>query len=125
MVELLGNLDRDGSRSAYRTHELMHFPALGDEWGLVTDEALHSGMSVIVSRAAQSAEELVQHRVSGWSYDVSDENALGQCLSEYVALSIPERIAMRRAARASVCDRTPAVAAQELLKVITSVNRRR
>jgi len=58
-VEMLGNVPYGDMASIYRACDLLVFPTLDDVWGLVVNEALHSGLPVIASEYAGCAEELL------------------------------------------------------------------
>lgn len=51
-------------------------PALQDQWGLVVNEAMASGLPVLVSRRAGCAQDLVRDGVEGFTFDPQDEGAL-------------------------------------------------
>jgi glycosyltransferase involved in cell wall biosynthesis len=47
-------------------------PALQDQWGLVVNEAMASGLPVLVSRGCGCASELVENGVNGFVFDPTD-----------------------------------------------------
>ncbi len=113
-VDFRGNCDSSQIQAAYRDHELMWFPTLGDEWGLVVDEAMHSGLVVIGSDKAQSCETLIQPLHSGYRYDPADERTLETALDDWAARSSEQRMQMRQAARLAVAQRTPQTSAEQI-----------
>jgi glycosyltransferase involved in cell wall biosynthesis len=56
------------------------FPTLGDTWGLVVNEAMASGLPVLVSKACGCAPDLVQEGVNGFIFDPYDIPGLAQLL---------------------------------------------
>ena len=136
VVKLHGHCEPDDIQKHYRDNDLMLFPTLGDEWGLVVDESLHSGLPVIGSIHAQSVEMTIQTDVNGWHYDPSQcedprnenqgragecKNSLMNALDRFISLTPTEIRTMRRAARDSVATRTPANSADQLVNGIKSV----
>ncbi|MCC9641528.1 glycosyltransferase family 4 protein [Rhodopirellula sp. JC740] len=117
-VRCLGNCTAEQIRDAYRDHEVMFFPTRGDEWGLVVDEALHSGLVVIGNPRAQAVGTLVKDGVNGWICPVDDTASLGSALTTFSVMSGDERMTMREQARSSVSDRTPEHAADQITAVI-------
>lgn len=117
-IRLLGNCTRKQLWDLYRSSTLMLFPTLGDEWGLVVDEAMHSGIVVIGSIFAQSTEVLVQDESTGWRYDPNDTESLHQSLSAWATLDLQGRAEMGRTAREAVASRTPDAAASQLIRII-------
>jgi len=51
-------------------------PSLIDQWGLVVNEGMASGLPVIVSRGCGSAKTLVQEGENGWTFEPGDDEAL-------------------------------------------------
>ena len=103
----------------YRDNDVLLFPTLADEWGLVVDEALHSGLPVIGSVHSQASQTLIDDGVNGWTYDPENANALSALLDQFVSLSPQDYDRIRQATRPSVVDRTPIVSAKELATAIS------
>ncbi len=64
-------------------------PSHSDPWGLVVNEGMASGLSVIVSRGC-GASALVQDGVNGWVFEPGDAGALAQLLRRVGGLSTDE-----------------------------------
>ncbi|TWU04403.1 glycosyltransferase family 4 protein [Stieleria varia] len=127
-VELIlhGHCDPDEIRQHYGANDVMLFPTLGDEWGLVVDEALFSGLAVIGSCHSQAATTLLQSGVNGYLYDPEFIESLGLALSRYVTLTPEQRQEMSQRARLSVRGRTPQASADQfVLAVGNAIARRR
>ncbi len=112
LIELLGHQSSSELRAIYRQHELMLFPTLGDEWGLVVDEAMMSGLVVIGSRYAQSCETLIhgsqnERAANGQLYDPLQTGELSKKLDWWLGLSAAEKLNMREQARRDSMARTP------------------
>jgi 1,2-diacylglycerol 3-alpha-glucosyltransferase len=60
-----------------------------EQWGLVVNEAIASGLPVIVSERCGCVPELVQN--NGFSFDPTDEHALASLLLQMASLSNDER----------------------------------
>jgi glycosyltransferase involved in cell wall biosynthesis len=84
---------------------LVH-PSTTEQWGLVVNEAMASGLPVIVSKTCGCAPDLVTNGVTGFDFDPYDEAALTRAL---LTVAAPEfdRAAMSRAARARIADWGP------------------
>jgi glycosyltransferase involved in cell wall biosynthesis/peptidoglycan/xylan/chitin deacetylase (PgdA/CDA1 family) len=117
-IIFLGNVSAEKLRPVYEQVDLFALPTLADEWGLVTDEALWSGLPVLGSIYAQSVLDLIEPGTNGWSYDPLQPEDLERALTQ--ALETPrERLSlMRKAARASISQRTPAFAADCFLQAV-------
>jgi hypothetical protein len=117
-VDWRGNCDAQQIRDAYRDHEIMFFPTRGDEWGLVVDEALHSGLVVIGNDRAQAVVTLIRDGFNGWVTDMDDAGSLAHAINSYATLDASERLKMRQRARESVVDRTPENAADQITTLV-------
>ena len=124
-LDLPGHCDPEELRRYYEEFPVLLFPTLGDEWGLVVDEAMASGMAVIGSRYSQAAETLIANGRNGWTYDPLHDDSLGKQLDRWLEMSPAERLVMREHAREDVAHRTPAAAAQELVHAIQACHARR
>jgi glycosyltransferase involved in cell wall biosynthesis len=99
-------------------HGVMVFPTLADEWGLVVDEALHSGLPVVSSEYAQATLELVIDAQNGWRFrpDVDDE--FYDAIDRMMRVDLAELDRMAARGRAGVAERTPAWAGERLAEVV-------
>lgn len=55
--------------AVYAAHGIFVFPTLADEWGVVVNEAMASGLPVIGSVRSQAVQELVTPGESGFTFD--------------------------------------------------------
>ncbi|MEO1618742.1 MAG: glycosyltransferase family 4 protein [Planctomycetota bacterium] len=138
-----GHCDPDQIRSAYRESDVLLFPTLTDEWGLVVDEAMHSGLPVIGSIHSQAATTLISAGENGVLYDPECEDP---ATSESLAVAMngwywgetepaanaarrprsrEEHFEARQAARHHVRTRTPETSASQLIQAIESAMHRR
>lgn len=70
-----------------------------DQWGLVVNEAMAAGLPVLVSRACGCAADLIEHGVSGWTFDPADPEALAALMHTAERQTPTWREAMTSAAR--------------------------
>ena len=78
-----------------------------EQWGLVVNEAMASGLPVIVSNRCGCVAELVQEGINGFSFDPSDQAQLALRLTTMSALSVEEREKMGQASREIVRQFAP------------------
>ncbi|MFK8113741.1 MAG: glycosyltransferase family 4 protein [Rubripirellula sp.] len=114
-----GFCDADAIRLHYTSNDLMLFPTFCDEWGLVVDESLMSGLPVIGSCNAQSVTTLIRDGVNGHVYDPEVAPSLGEALDSLARLSSEDLHQMRVQARASVASRTAAASADQFAEAVS------
>lgn len=122
-LELVGPLAHAQLAAVYGEADLLCFPTLADEWGLVVNEAMAHGLPVLGSVYSQAVEELVEPGLTGWTFrpDHGDEmyDAIDQALS-----ASPARLnEMGARARQRVERLTPECAADGFVDVIARVCR--
>lgn len=62
-----------------------------EQWGLVVNEAMASGLPVIVSNRCGCAPDLVRDEVNGWTFDPFDTEGLATLLSRLASMPDSER----------------------------------
>lgn len=78
-----------------------------EQWGLVVNEAMASGLPVIVSNRCGSAADLVQNGVNGFAFDPYDVEALTAAMTQLSSLPAAELEAMSQASRKLVGEWGP------------------
>jgi len=96
-------------------------PSLMDEWGLVVNEAMASGLVVLGSIYSQAAIEMVRHGENGWLIDPLDRASMDAALDELYAAPLEKLASMRIAARERALQITPQGAAARLYSTINMV----
>jgi len=120
-LEIIPNLTPKELAFAYQSHGAALHPTLADEWLMVVNESLHSGLIMIGSRYAQAVETVVRDGENGYAFDPLIAGDLEQKLDQYFSLSDQQIPGMRQNAIASVRERTPAWAADGAVRAIQSV----
>ena len=65
----MGYAAHDSLPTIYGSAGALVLPSLFDEWGLVVNEAMASGLPVLGSRYSQAVEEMVTDGRTGWCFD--------------------------------------------------------
>ena len=117
-LQLLGNIEADQLRENYGAADIGVFPSLADEWGLVVNESLGSGLPLLSSSLAQATEGLVEDGKNGWVFDPVDRPSMDSALDQ--ALETPGRQLdeMSRHAVQAVRHITPEFAADCFQKIV-------
>lgn len=98
----------------YAAGGVLVFPTLGDEWGLVVNEALAAGLPVLGSTFSPAVEELVRPGYNGWTFTPHDVASIAAALERVLATAAADLDHMRHAARESVRQLTPDSAAARI-----------
>lgn len=124
-IEFLGHCDPESLRDHYAHSSVLLFPTLGDEWGLVVDEAMHSGLCVLASVHSQAATTLIDNGTHGFLYDPEESGSFCRAMDRLVGTQPQELFRIATAARSRVSDRTAQTSARQLLHAIKSAHARR
>lgn len=74
-------------------------PSTREPWGLVVNEAMASGLPVLVSDRCGCADDLVEHGGNGFVFDPGQENELADCMLRMNAMSRDEHSRMGERSR--------------------------
>jgi glycosyltransferase involved in cell wall biosynthesis len=96
---------------------IMH--SLGDTWGLAVNEAMASGLPVLVSKACGCAPDLVQEEVNGFTFDPYDVEGMAQLL-RYVSSGVVDLSAMGEASKRIIAGWGLETYAQNLLQAVAA-----
>ena len=109
-----GAVPYDDMPAYYAQCDLLAFPSLLDEWGLVVNEAMAAGLPVLGSVLAQAVTELVEDGQTGWTFDPSDPAAMRQAIERALDTPPDRMAAMRALARRRIARLTPESAAARI-----------
>jgi 1,2-diacylglycerol 3-alpha-glucosyltransferase len=99
------------------------FPSLGDTWGLAINEAMASGLPVLVSKACGCAPDLVQEGVNGFIFDPYDIPGLAQLMLN-MSSGACDLAAMGDASRKIIRNWSLETYAQNLFKAVEAGGQR-
>ncbi|MEM6690577.1 MAG: glycosyltransferase, partial [Planctomycetota bacterium] len=121
-LRMRGNQPAERLADFYRACDWFWFPTMGDEWGLVVDEALHWGRPVLGSVHSQAATTLIQPGMNGFLYDpeAADSNSLSHAMDRIFETSLQQWSSPMRRSQIieSVRVRTPRRSAEQLAVAI-------
>lgn len=106
-VQLPGFIHYDSLPAYYGLATALVMPSITDQWGLVVNEAMASGLPVLVSNGSGAAQDLVAHGTNGYTFNPSrTEELAGQmaALSEAPAARLAQ---MGAASQAIIEGYTP------------------
>lgn len=121
-IEFLGHLDGEGMTLALRSNSIYVFPTLGDEWGMVVNEALSAGLPVLASEHAQASERLIREGSNGWLFDPTCPESLASSLDRALSTDHETLGQMAQNARRSVESWTPTAIAKAMASALLIIS---
>ena len=120
-LRFLGNVAYKDLSQIYAQAGILVFPTLADEWGLVVNEAMATGLPVLGSIYSQAVEELVVDGVTGWTFHPDQVDEMYMALDRALSTPIEELDRMRATERDRIQHLTPEFVAERLLQAIRYV----
>ncbi|GAB5537189.1 MAG: glycosyltransferase family 4 protein [Rubricoccaceae bacterium] len=117
-VAFAGHVGLDDMPSWYRQAGAFVLPSHKDTWGLVVNEAMASGLPVLVSTGAGCARDLVDEGVNGYRFSPDDPDELAKHLETLATSSPQARDQMGAASREIIAQYSPEAFADGLWKAI-------
>ena len=114
-----GNVSYDAMPGYYAQCDLLAFPSLLDEWGLVVNEAMAAGLPVLGSVLAQAVGELVEEGNTGWVFDPTEPGAMLDAITRALDTPPDRLVAIGAAARRRIDAVTPQRAAERIIDALT------
>jgi glycosyltransferase involved in cell wall biosynthesis len=117
-LRLLGSVDYNEIQKLYQQHDIYLFPTLGDEWGVVVNEAMASGTPVLGSVYSQAVDELVVENETGWTFQPNDEESFFSALSKALGCSSEKLYKMGEECNHTIRKFTAEAVAKEIKKAL-------
>jgi 1,2-diacylglycerol 3-alpha-glucosyltransferase len=92
-------------------------PSTSEPWGLVVNEAMASGLPVIVSQSCGCAEDLVEENGNGMLFDPASDHELAGCLSSLACSSAQKLKAMGERSLEIISRFSPEAWAAEVVRI--------
>ncbi len=102
----------------YDCADIAVLPTLGDEWGVVINEALVAGRPVLGSVHSQAVSELIREGENGWTWDPEEQGSLYKALSRTFCLKPVDLQKMSDVCKTSAAAISPEVVSARVLKAL-------
>jgi glycosyltransferase involved in cell wall biosynthesis len=122
-LRLMGNVEYEKLPDIYRQADILVFPTLADEWGVVVNEAMAMGVPVMGSIYSAAVQELVTDGATGWKFTPTEEQSILGCIDRVMRTPSVQLTKMRDAAAEAVRMLTPEAAADSVVRAVASVHR--
>jgi hypothetical protein len=117
-IEMAGQVLRDEVAPYYRDSDIFAFPTEGDEWGVVINEAMSSGLPILGSIYSGAVIELVKEKYNGWRFDSNSPSEVYDALDKCFQTTPQELVMMSRNSRDEIGKLTPQTAAQTIVELM-------
>jgi hypothetical protein len=107
--------------ATYAQAGIFAFPSLADEWALVVNEALASGLPVLGSVYSQAVDELTIDGITGWHFRPDHPAEMLESLNRALTTSEDQLHRMRVAGRQRALQLTPEYVADRIVDVVCHV----
>jgi glycosyltransferase involved in cell wall biosynthesis len=122
-VEFTGFCQGAELAAQYAAADYLVFPSLSDEWGLVVNEALASGLPVVGSVYSQAVNELIRDGANGWLFRPDCPGQLAGILDSLDTIDAGTRRRMQTSAIASARVASPGRIADLFAEAIVAPSR--
>lgn len=116
-VQFFGFQPYDSIPAWYARAACLILPSVSEPWGLVVNEAMASGLPLIVSDRCGCADNLVEDGRNGYLFPAKDADSLTKCMITFDALSEADRRAMGRRSQEIIARFTPETWADAALRL--------
>jgi 1,2-diacylglycerol 3-alpha-glucosyltransferase len=120
LVQLAGFREGEDLVRHYAYASGFVLPSTREPWGLVVNEAMASGLPVIVSTRCGCSDELVEHGGNGFIFDPAREEELVDCMLRMSAMSDEERARMGQRSREIIANYSLERWASEVVRLVES-----
>ncbi len=120
-VQAFARVNQEALVEYYDAADIFAFPTLGDEWGVVVNEALIAGRPILGSIHSQAVSELVTEGSNGWLWDPEEEGSLYNAFTRLFKCTPEELKLMSTNAKESVVRVSPSVISSTILDGLSEV----
>ena len=119
-VRFLGHTAYEAVPALMAQCQVLVYPTLADEWGMVVNEAMAGGLLVAGSIYSQAANEMIQDGMNGFLFDPLCTNSVSNLLDKLWSLTPDALKKMRYAARLTAQTWSPQWSASRFAAAISS-----
>lgn len=119
-IHFMGHKSVEELLPCYAFAGALVLPSTREPWGLVVNEAMASGLPVIVSSRCGCAEDLVADGVNGFVFDPAREHDLARSLAAMERLSPAAAADMAACSRARIATYSPQNFGREIARIARS-----
>jgi glycosyltransferase involved in cell wall biosynthesis len=116
-----GARSHDTLPAIYASSDVFVLPTLSDEWGMVINEAMASGLPVLGSIYSQAVAELVRDGINGWTFVPDRPETVDAAIGLIFAASDEQLLTMGKNARRAVLSAAPELCAEGMFRAVESV----
>ena len=120
-VDFAGSVNNNDIDSYYKTADVLVLPSLSETWGLVVNEAMASGLPVLLSNKVNASESLLQEGINGFGFEPTDVNQMADTMLNYIGLKQKARQKMATASLNIIDNMSYAKMSEQLIAIIPKI----
>lgn len=120
-IKLEGGVPYYKLKDIYGKSGIFVFPTFADEWGIVVNEALVSGLPVLGSVYSQAVEELIVEGETGWKFVPDDSQDVYRAIDKVMNTPLETLDNMREVGQARALSCAADRIAESMLKAVSFV----
>ncbi len=120
-ISITGSVAQEQLAEHLREADMLAFPTLWDEWGVIVNEAMIAGLPILGSTCGQAVVELVEEGVNGWRFDARDPASLGSALDRAFACSVEDLRTLSRQAKQKIAQISPEVIGARAVEAVERI----
>ena len=120
-ISLQSHMNQTELARHYREADLFVFPSLGDEWGVVVNEAMSAGLPVLGSLYSQAVVELIREGDCGWVFDPRSRDSTYAGLDRALTTTVADLHEMSTRVRQEIASLAPDLLATRALQALQSI----
>ncbi len=114
LIHWHGWANYDDLPSLYHQSSCFILPSIKESWGLVVNEAMASGLPILISQNCGCVEDLCHSGINGYDFDPLNIEQLSELMLKMSSEQI-DRVAMGKASQAIISKYTPEIWAETVL----------
>jgi len=121
-VHLLGALNPKNIAKIYSESEAFILPSFHEGWGFVVNEAMASGLPVLLSNRINAGTSLLKEGYNGFFFDPNHINEISDAIIKYINTPPVKKIEMSKNARLAIRKYNYRFLGNELLRAISDLS---
>ena len=122
-VDFLGAVDNSEIPGHFYNSSAFILPSLSESWGLVVNEAMASGLPILLSNRINASDALLKEGENGFSFDPTNVKTIAEKMLAFINLACPEKKEMCNNSLKIINSMSYEVMGEELFNALTKISK--